>query len=412
MLARIKDQYNDYNPSFWVLMGSTFIDRVGNFMLFPFFTLYMTEKFEVGLTEAGYLFTIFAATNLFGGILGGALADKLGRKKMLIFGLIMSATGNLALAFVEELSLFYIVSAVSGLLGSASFPAQDAMVADLLPKEKLTEGYGIRRVVENMAVVIGPMIGGFLASISFIWLFVGGAITSYITAWIAYKVLPETKPEKKEDEPEESFLETLKGYRVVFADTIFMIFLALTIFQNIAYFQMNSAMPVYLRDVHGIPPLGYAYILMLNAAMVVLFQLKLARRIRDYAPMLMMSLGCAIYAIGFTMYGFVSGIYMFAFGMVIITIGEMFVSPVTQSLVATLAPEEMRGRYMAVGSIRWLAAIGLGPLLGGIVLDNYDPNWVWYGAGIVLLVTSIGFIFLHMRAKDHLVIEPQTEPVV
>ncbi len=107
MLIRYKKTYNEFNTNFWVLMGSTFIDRVGNFMLFPFFTLYMTEKFGVGMTEAGYLFAIFAITNLFGSFLGGALTDKLGRKKMLIFGLVMSATGNLALGLVNQLTYFY-----------------------------------------------------------------------------------------------------------------------------------------------------------------------------------------------------------------------------------------------------------------------------------------------------------------
>ena len=82
MFTKIKRTYKEYPAAFKVLILATFIDRLGNFLLFPFFALYITDRFGVGMVEVGLLFTIFAAGNLFGSTIGGALADKYGRRKM------------------------------------------------------------------------------------------------------------------------------------------------------------------------------------------------------------------------------------------------------------------------------------------------------------------------------------------
>jgi MFS family permease len=115
--------------------------------------------------------------------------------------------------------------------------------------------------------------------------------------------------------------------------------------------------------------------------------------------MLMMALGCLFYAIGFAMYGFVSVYALFLLAMVIITIGEMLVAPVGQALVAHFAPEDMRGRYMAVFGFSWGIPFAVGPLLAGLILDNGDPNLLWYAAGVVGLLATVGFLLLHQKVQ-------------
>jgi MFS family permease len=110
-----------------------------------------------------------------------------------------------------------------------------------------------------------------------------------------------------------------------------------------------------------------------------------------------MAAGTLLYAIGFGMYGFVSIYVLFLVAMVIITIGEMMVAPTSQALVAQLAPEDMRGRYMAVFGFTWVIPSAVGPLLAGLVMDNADPRWVWYAAGLVGLVATGAFALLERR---------------
>jgi MFS family permease len=94
------------------------------------------------------------------------------------------------------------------------------------------------------------------------------------------------------------------------------------------------------------------------------------------------------------MYGFVSTYTLFLLAMVIITIGEMLVAPVSQALTARLAPEDMRGRYMAIFGFSWGISFAIGPLLAGMVMDNAAPNLLWYLAWTIGLLATIMFMWL------------------
>ncbi|MDH5451132.1 MAG: MFS transporter [Candidatus Bathyarchaeota archaeon] len=398
----IRRIYSEYPRNFWVVIATLFIDHVGGALIFPFIGLFITAKFQVGMTEIGQLFTIVAITGIFGSITGGAITDKFGRKVVIIFGLVTSALSALTLGFAENINVIYFTGGIIGLFGNVGGPAQQAMIADLLPEEKRADGFGILRVAINLAVTIGPAIGGVLATYSYIWLFIIDSVASTVTAIIVFFIIPETKPDALPDKPSKSILETLGGYFKVGRDGLFMTFMFASILMTLAYIQMNTTLSVFLRDIHGIPDQGYGYLLSLNAGMVVLFQFWITRRIKRLPPMIVMVLGTLFYAIGFSMYGFVSIYILFMMAMVIITIGEMLVAPVGQALVANLAPEDMRGRYMAMFGFSWTIPFALGPLAAGLIMDNYTPNWIWYASGIVSMMAVAVYLFLHFRASERL----------
>jgi MFS family permease len=410
MITKLKNILNEYPRTFWIIVIGMFIDQLGGMLIFPFFGLYITSKYNVGMTEVGVLFTIFAVTGVFGSIIGGAITDKFGRKGIIIFGLIISATSSLMLAFAPTLSYIYLAGGLVGLLGNLAGPAHQAMIADVLPEDKRTDGFGVLRIVHNLAVVIGPAIGGLLASRSYTLLFVIDVITSTITAFIIFLLVPETKPEKKPlqaDQPvsEESIGEVIKGYVLVVKDRIYLTFVVASILYVLAYIQMNSTLSVFLRDIHGIPERGYGLLLSLNATMVVLFQFWITRRIKRFKPMKIMAWGMVIYAFGFSMYGYVSTIVFFVIAMVIITIAEMVVTPTSQAVVAKLAPEDMRGRYMAVFGFSWTIPTAIGPLAAGLIMDNFNPNWVWYAAGLSMLMSAGIYSWLHLKAPTRFEIQ-------
>jgi len=395
MFSKAKIIYNEYPRTFWTLTGTVFIDSLGGALLFPFFALYVTQKFRVGMTEVGVLFAILSVSRIIGSFLSGALTDKIGRRALMIYGLIFSAGSSLMMAFIEDMTIFYTAVIFVGLLSSIGGPAQQAMVADLLPEKQRADGYGLIHVSNNLAHTIGPMIGGLLAGISYILLFFVDAILSIITAVIIYFAIPETQPQKSDKQVEESLAQTLGGYWRVARNGVFMAFFGIAILMKLVYRQMGTTLPVFLRDVHGIPPQGYVWLLSLNAGMVVLFQFMITRKTSKFKPMKVMAVGTFLYAIGFAMYGFFSTSLFFFIAMAIITIGEMFISPIGQSMVAHFAPEDMRGRYMAFYGFSWTIPSLFGPLAAGLVMDNYDPNLVWYLAGIIGLVAAFGYWCLH-----------------
>jgi MFS family permease len=410
MRANLFATFQRFPRQFWVLMGASFIDRLGGALLFPFFALYVSARFEVGMTVVGGLFAIFAIASQVGGFVGGALADRFGRKSLVVFGLVVSAASSVAMGYVDSLAVFYVVAGLVGILADMAGPAQQAMVADLLPEEQRAEGYGIWRVVANLAVMIGPLIGGFMAARSYLYLFWGDAVTSVITASIIAFAMAETKPATAPGHEHERFSRTLAGYGRVLRDLAFVGFLVASVFLNTVYIQMNSSLPVFLRDARGAPPTYYGLILSMNAAMVVAMQFWLTRRLKSRPPLLLMALGGLLYLLGFGMYAFVDGLALFALAMAIITLGEMVVIPTAQALAATLAPEDMRGRYMAVFALGWTIPFAVGPYLAGLVLDFRDPNSLWLWCALFSAVAMAGYLLLHGRARARVTKAGQAAP--
>ena len=66
LLERTKTVYNEYPPAFWVYNIIVFIDRLGGFMLYPFFALYLTQKYDIGMATVGILFAVFSITGMVG----------------------------------------------------------------------------------------------------------------------------------------------------------------------------------------------------------------------------------------------------------------------------------------------------------------------------------------------------------
>ncbi len=394
MFNRLRGIYQDFPDKFWVVVGSRFIDGIGSTLLFPFFSLYITDRFNVGMTQAGLVLGTFSAFGLIGSMIGGALTDKFGRKTLILVGLVFSAVSTLSLGLVNEFAVLIPLAVVIGLLSNIAGPAHQAMVADLLPEDKRQEGFGILRIAGNMAWIIGPTIGGFIANRSYFPLFVLDAVLSIIVAAIVFFNIPETKPETSQ-EPE-SVLKTFAGYGIVLKDYAYIAFLIVSMLMGVVYQQMYNSLSVYLRDVHSIEPQGYGFLMTTSAITVILFQFTTTRAIKKYPAFLMMGLGVFFYMIGFGMFGFVTPYWLFAAAVVIITIGEMIIMPTASALATNFAPDDMRGRYMAVFGLSWALPATVGPSLAGLILDNYNPDLLWYIGAAICAVAVISFYGLHL----------------
>ncbi len=403
----------EFPRKFWIVVGVSFIDHIGGTMLFPFFSLYITQKFNVGMTQAGIVLGIFALSGLFGQMIGGALTDKFGRRNLIIFGLVFSALSTLTLGLVKEFSVLIPLAVVIGLLSDIAGPAHSAMIADILPEQKRQEGFGILRVVGNLAWIIGPTIGGFVAKKSFFALFVTDAIISCLVAFLFFLFISETKPEVHEEHKQESLFKTFLGYGKVVTNKSFMAFLVALILMGLVYQQMYNSLSVYLRDVHNIDPSGYGFLLTASAVVVILFQFSVTRYIKNKAPFIVMAAGTLFYMVGFTMFGFVNAYWMFVAAIIVVTMGEMLVVPTSQVLVAGFAPEDMRGRYMGVFGMTWSIPGVVAPYLAGVILDNLNPNLLWYIGGVLCGVAALAYFGLHVVLGKQKRFQPlEEEPAI
>lgn len=401
-----------FSLQFWVLVIGTLINTTGSALVFPFIALYIGRRFGATEAETGLVFTFYAAVALFSGAAGGALADRLGRKAVMIIGLVAAMAFSLILAFASSLAMIFLAIFVTGLLTPVFGPAVNAMIADMLPEEQHARGYGMVRVSANLGVVIGPMLGGLLADQEggFLWLFIGDAITSGIFALFIAFLIRETRPETPPQTPDagaaapdwRASLRLFEGYGQVIRDTPFLLFSLTYLASTLVYSQMNTNLVLYLDKEFGITAGQYSVLIALNAVMVVLFQFPITAYVERFPHTQVLAVGALCYGIGFGMFGFVGRMWWFALGMAVLTIGEMVIVPVAQTVVAEMAPEAMRGRYMGFYGLTWGLSFGIGPLMGGLILSAEGGAYrrqLWVLALVIGGLGAMAFLLLGRYLK-------------
>jgi len=394
LIKKLRMIYCEFPGQFWLLAGASLIDWVGAYLIFPFFSLYLTDKFGISLMQVGYVFATWALAGVLGQAMGGALADKIGRKIIVITGLVFSALSSLALIYIQNYDFVYIVAAVGGLFANSADPARQAMVADLLPDEQLTEGYSIMAVIDNAAMSFGPALGGLLASVSFALLFYIDVVSSGIAAIIITKFLLETRKQTVAQKiSDQSIRQIFRGYSKVLNDKMLLIVLFLTGYIVLAAEQWYFSVPIFMRDTHQMPAYYYGSMMGVASFLAVIMQYPITRKLRRFSSLTILAVGGLVYAVGFGMFIFVSGYVMFLIAFAIIGVGQMLFYPTIEAFVGKLASEEMRGRYMGVLGVSWSLQVMAAPLIGGFLMDTFVPSVIWYVL-VVGLITVAGAKFV------------------
>jgi MFS family permease len=131
--------------------------------------------------------------------------------------------------------------------------------------------------------------------------------------------------------------------------------------------------------------------------MVVFLQLPVTMITKRYRNRLMMSLGAALYAVGAGIVSLAAGFFGFWLAMVVMSFGELVLVPTSSSYASILAPADKRGRYMSLYGLTWSVAVGIGPILGGLLNDQVSPQSMWIGGLLIGLVGAGGFLLQALR---------------
>ena len=245
----------EYPRSIWAMTGGTFINSFGGSMVFPLFTLYFTGKFGITVAEAGLLVVLFTVGGLIGGPLGGWLADRIGRKGVMIFSLVAEAAFSMGMALAPNLPLLIGAIFCFGLTVPMFWPASAASITDLVGPQKRAGAFGLIRVAANLGVAFGPLVAGLLLAQqqrpdgstppnAYLPLFVIDAATSLIFAAIIAQRLRETKPKRVPQAALNDAPRPGGGFLRIFRDSPFMMFVVLYSAVGVVYSQMNTTFGV------------------------------------------------------------------------------------------------------------------------------------------------------------------------
>lgn len=188
---------------------------------------------------------------------GGWLADRWGRKQVMIAGLVIQALLSLLYLFIADPILFIILRFIEGMAAAAVLPSARALIIDSVPVEKQGESYGIFNAFFNAGFLLGPGLGGLLASFGYASAFIGATIFRLIAIAIILIMLPSPR---KSTSPVQAVATPAMSYRALFALPLLAPYiLALGDYLYLGFDQ--TIMPLWLHDHLGasVAIIGIAY---------------------------------------------------------------------------------------------------------------------------------------------------------
>jgi len=357
----------------WILFVGTFINRFGTFVM-PFLVIYLTRS-GFSPAKAGLAVSAYGAGHLMASLVGGHLADRIGRRNTIAISMFGSAVVMVALSQARAFPVIIAFTLLAGMAAELYRPAAQALIGDLVKPEQRVAAFGMYRFAINLGFAFGPAVAGFLANRSFLYLFLGDAVTSLGYGIIALIALPHgQRTHASEEKSGEAFRDAMRNRP-------FVLFLLSTLCVTWIEFQTHSTLPLYVQD-QGFTPAVYGMLISLNGIMIVLFELAITAWTQRFQPQPLIALGYGLSAIGFALTGFAHTIPVFAMTVVVWTVGEMIYAPVTGAFVANLAPEHYRGRYNGLWVMTWSIGMLMGPSLGTLIYQR-NPTVLWLTCGTV-----------------------------
>ena len=391
MLQRLHATFDAYPRQFWLIACGVLVSMAGSSLVWPFQFIYISRTLGLSLSTVATLITISSGTGLVVSCFAGAIADRFGRKPVMFASQAAQALGW----FLMSQAGSYLGFLVPMTLLAAAQPiysvGSDAMMADMLAPGKRASGYSILRTFNNAGIALGPAVGGFIVSRSYVAAFHGAAMMMLAYSLFLLFCVRETLPAQLEKAP-------AGGFREVFRDRGFMTFALITTLGMIAPLIMWTLLAVYTKQNFQFPEHLYSWLPITNALMCVTVQVAVTRFTRRHKPLPMITLGMLVYALGVGSVALMSSFWGFWSSMVIFTFGELILSPTGTAYTANRAPAACRGRYMSIYWLTWALARDVAPVVGGCLNDRISPHAVWYGGLIIGLASTLG-LFLLAGAK-------------
>ena len=283
---------------FWLLAAGTFVYLIGVEMTYPYETLYLNGRLGVSMTTLGLILGITLLATLPMQVVGGALCDKLGRRPVLVVGILGSMTLYAGLALTTDLAVIVGLIAFEAAFGWAQYiTASNAIIADVTTMEQRAEAFSISRVALNAGITVGPFVALALLARdpSFRLNFIASSVICAGFLVIVLVWLKETRPAGVQAG---SVLASFRGYGAVLQDRVMLAFCLIALLPNYAFGQIWATMPVMLSDLHGVTAARWSVALIVYGVCMVTLQYPVVRVLGRRDLMLAMSLSCVAQGAG------------------------------------------------------------------------------------------------------------------
>jgi dipeptide/tripeptide permease len=396
--------FSKFPKTFWIANTMELFERWAYYGMFVVLSVYLTDPIsEGGLgfsnSQRGIMQAIVTGIIYLLPILGGAIADKFGFRKVLIAAFTTLASGYYFMGqfngYAMVFASFLIVA-----IGAAIFkPIIAATVSKTSPKGQDTIGFGIFYMIVNIGGFIGPFVASKLRDLDWSYVFIMCAVVILLNfiLLIFYKE-PGRDVNKSNESLSETISQIFKNMGVALSDFKFLSFLIILIGFWIMYMQMFFTLPVFITQwinttdvyntssfiaktigtkVNGIGIIRPEMMLNIAAFTIIFFQVIISILVIKVKPIVSMIAGTAVIVLGISQFAFnIYGTYVIL-GIVIIAFGEMASSPRIQEYIGRIAPPDKIALYMGVSYLPLAVGNVIGGLLSGSLYDNMSDKYIF-----------------------------------
>lgn len=400
-LNRLIGQYKGLPKSIYVIFLARIVNSLGNFVM-PFLTIFLTDNLEFTKKIAGRFLMIAAVMYVPGSIIGGKLCDHVGRKKILVIFQGLAALCFVPCAFLGNSRIIPWLLIASGFFTGAASPSHMAMVTDITNTDNRKSAFSLIYLGNNIGFALGPMIAGFLYRNHLSLIFVGDALTTFISLILVTIYIKETIPRKKTlKESSRRYWDNEKAEEggiltVLLKKPIILIFSIIMAIFSFSYNQYTFSLPIQVNNIFNIDgPKYYGILMTVNALTVVFLTPVITGVTSRFKPTFSIFLGGIQYALGFGMIYFIKSMPMLVISTIIWTIGEVLVTTNSGVYIANNTPISHRGRFNAVLPIIMGMGFAVGPYLTGGFMDMNGVRNVWVLIFALSIIASFLMIVLH-----------------
>jgi MFS family permease len=375
--ATLTGPWRGLSPAVWILVVARAVNRIGAFTL-PFLGVVLTVEFGTSLGQTGLIIAAFGAATIPSRLLGGQLADRLGRRRTIVVGLTGCAIAQLWIALSHTLWSAVLATILLGLAFEIYEPPSQAMIADVTEPANRPAAYGLYSAALAAAGVLAGLLAAALSHWDLRWLFVADAITCLSCAALVALALPADVRREHSEEP----TSTVSVWR----DRRLLLLLASgTIFATI-YMQLIIGMPLTLLE-QGLPKSGTGLILALSAITLIAAQRLL--RVQHLDDFQSIRIGYVLLAAGLVVSAVAHSLAIFLVAAILWSLGDLFLLTRYLTQASGLAPDEARGRYLAVFGLCWGIATTIAPITVTQLLETAGPTGLWLTSAAVAVVLAL-----------------------
>jgi len=377
-----------YSSQFWLMFVGLVISSTGTTMIWPFLTVYASSKLSMPMAAIMGLMSFNSVAGLVSSILAGSLVDRFGRKGVMTVGLVGAAAVYAGYIFATQYWHFVLLLIFAGFFSPLYRVGTNVTVADVVEAEHRAHAYSITRMGHNIGVALGPILGGFVLAKSYNIGFISASLALLVYGAIVVIFIKETMPTQN---ARESLREQFLIYKEALKNLRFSWMIVSHTLMEICSTFMWVMLAVHMKNNFAYNEDVYRWLPTTNALMVILLQVVITRVVQRWRDTKVMILGAMFYPISMLIIAFSNHFWGFWLSMVVLTMGELIVSPTASAYVANLAEPEKRGRYLGMFSLTWPLAMAVGPVTGGFLSDKIGITAPWLAAAVVGVLAVLSF---------------------